>query len=242
MKNKIYQIVMAVFLSLFALENIAQNVPVAVKSAVDIVSPNGVDTIEPAPLSGFYAVRDKGQVYYVTQDGGHILFGELINVRTKVNYSARMRRANVVETLDKHRDRMISFAPKDEKYRVVVVTDVNCGYCRKFHAHMPTLHRMGIRVDYLMVAFQGGDAGYDSSVSVWCAADRKKALTVAKSGGRVKPLKCKNPIDDNRALVSGLGTRGTPHIFLPNGADINGYVAPDELLARLREITMSQDG
>ena len=217
-----------------ALESSADKIPAAVKSVVDLVSPEGVDAIKVSPLPNFYAVRYGNRNYYVADDGEHIFIGDLINVRDKVNYAERMRRQNNAATLAKLRSKMISFVPENEKYRVVVATDVNCGYCRKFHAHMPTLHRMGIGVDYILISFQGGDAGYDASVSVWCAADRRKALDAAKSGRRVKPNKCSHPLEENERLMSSLGMRGTPHIFLPDGTGIGGYVKPERLLAELR--------
>ena len=215
----------------------AKPVPEAVEKTIQTISPGKVDGVTPSGLPGFYEVRKGAFIYYVSDDGEHVLYGDIINMRSRVNYTKEARQKHVLSELKTIKDRLITFAPKKEKYRIVVVTDINCGYCRKFHADMPTLHRLGIRVDYLPVAYQGGDKGYDASVSVWCSPDRKQAMHTAKTGGYVKSAECKHPLEENSDFANALGMRGTPFMFLPDGSVVGGYVPPERLLVRLQEIS-----
>ena len=88
----------------------------------------------------------------------------------------------------------IVFAPANPKYTVSVFTDVECGYCRKLHSEIAEYNRQGIAVQYLAFPRMGlGSDDYKKMVSVWCAPDRRKALTDAKTdqpgarAGRARP-------------------------------------------------------
>ncbi len=75
------------------------------------------------------------------------------------------------------------FAPPNPKYTVTVFTDIECGYCRKLHSEIAEYNRQGIAIEYLAFPRMGlGSEDYRNMVSVWCASDRRKALTDAKNG------------------------------------------------------------
>ena len=88
---------------------------------------------------------------------------------------------------------------------------------------------------YLFVPRSGPETpSYFKAEQVWCAADRKAALTQAKLGsGFEGDASCKNPVLDQLKLAAQLGLRGTPAIILPDGELIPGYQTPDELLKAL---------
>lgn len=132
-------------------------------------------------------------------------------------------------------DRMISYEPKSEKYRIIVFTDIHCGYCRKLHGELPALLDGGVRVDYIPIALFKGERGYKRTVSMWCAPDRNKALHMAKLGGKIWEAKCDNPIDENIKLSKKVGVTGTPYIIMPDDSVIRGAVSAEELIARLEK-------
>lgn len=240
MRSIPYLIVSTLFFALSFPSLIAANkeVPVEVNKAIKQFTGDDTALIEPSAVEGFYAVRTGGGiVFYVSADGRHIFYGELMDVREKINYTKRMEREFALELLGElGEDRIISYIPAKEKYRAVVFTDPNCGFCRKFHAQMPRLLSQGVRIDYVMIALQGGDSGFDRTVSIWCAPDRNRAMDVAKAGGAVKPAKCDHPLKENQILSAKLNVRGTPSIFLPNGVKIGGYLPPDRLVEALQEV------
>ena len=68
-------------------------------------------------------------------------------------------------------------------------------------------------------------------VSVWCAADPKKALTDAKSDRAVPARECENPVAMEYRLGQRMGLTGTPMILASDGSMLGGYLPP----AKLRE-------
>ena len=66
--------------------------------------------------------------------------------------------------------------------------------------------------------------------AVWCAADRRQALTDAKNDVQIASKKCKNPVEDEYLLGQKFGVRGTPGIYTETGEELPGYVPPDELI------------
>ena len=82
---------------------------------------------------------------------------------------------------------MIVYGPPTSKMTVTVFTDVDCGFCRKFHSQIADLNKAGVRVRYLMFPRTGpGTESWKKAEQVWCANDRRDALTRAKRGETIK--------------------------------------------------------
>jgi thiol:disulfide interchange protein DsbC len=207
-----------------------------VTDALHTLVPNlKVDSVEPAPINGFYEVLAGGQVVYVSTDGKYLLQGGLYDLSTKKDLTeSKLARARKT-ALDKvPASKRIVFAPKDPKYTVSVFTDIDCGYCRKLHSQIEEYNQQGIAVEYLWFPRSGlNTPSYDKAVSVWCAVDRKKAFTEAKGGAEPKAAKCDNPIAEEFDLGTRLGVNGTPSIYAPNGTQIGGYLTPEQMRAKL---------
>lgn len=194
------------------------------------------DRIGPAPMEGFAEVLVGAQVVYVSLDGQYLLDGQVIEVPTRRNLSEAARgevRRDLLANVSED-ERIIFPAKGTRKHRVLVFTDIDCGYCRRLHQQMAEYNELGIEVDYLMFPRGGiGSASYDKAVSVWCADDRNAALTAAKAGRDPKPAQCSNPIEDHYELGRTVGVTGTPALVAEDGTLIPGYVPPDSLAQRL---------
>ena len=195
-----------------------------------------IESINPAPIPGFREVIATGQVVYVSDDGKYLLQGELLDIAGKRNLSDAALskvRGEVLKTLPMA-DRIV-FAPAGTpRHKVVVLTDIECGYCRKFHSEIAEINRRGIEVEYLAFPRAGlGSADYRKMVSVWCADDRKKALTDAKNDRAVPSKTCKTPVDMQYNAGLRMGLEGTPMILSEDGQQLGGYLPPDALLQRL---------
>ena len=193
-----------------------------------------IDSIDPAPIAGFYEVVVGSHVVYVSADGRYMLQGDLIDLNTRLSLTEPRRRAAqraAIESLGE--DKMILFKPEKVKHKVTVFTDIECGYCRKLHSEIDQYLGEGIEVRYLMYPRAGvGSSAYKKAVAVWCADDRNSALTEAKAGKSIEMKTCDNPVDEHMELAASLGLRGTPFIVLENGQVQPGYV-PAKQLARL---------
>ena len=204
-----------------------------------------VDRIDPAPFPGFRQVVAGGQVVYVSDDGKYLVQGQVLDVasRTDLSEAAMARvRAGVLETLPMA-ERIVFPAQGETKHRIVVLTDVECGYCRKFHEEIAEHAKRGIEVQYLAFPRAGlGSEDYRKMVSVWCAPDRRKALTDAKAGRNVPTRTCTTPVDRQYNAGKRMGLEGTPMILTEQGEFVGGYLAPDLLVQRLEQVAAERAG
>ncbi|MDP0589670.1 MAG: thioredoxin fold domain-containing protein [Candidatus Endonucleobacter bathymodioli] len=201
-----------------------------------------IKTIEKSPIPGLYTVIiDDGYVFYISDDGNHIIRGDIIDIKdgNSLNLTEAIRNQETSKQLSMLNPHdMIIFAPKGEiKGVVYAFTDVDCGYCRKLHKEVPMLNKMGIELRYL--AYPRGGAkvpAYKKMVSAWCSDDRKTAISNLKNGLSIKEKNCTNPIDQQVKLGTLLGVSGTPALFLEDGRRISGY-RPAKEIARIMGIS-----
>ena len=205
------------------------------KSKVEKAIPGlKVTSVADSVVDGIYEVdSNNDQMIYVSADGKSFLVGDIYQVERNglVNVSEKKReekRAAILASIDK-KD-FISFAPKETKKRIMVFTDIDCGYCRKLHQEIPRLNELGIQVDYLAYPRAGvGSKSYDKAVSAWCGDDPRARLTDAKNGKAIPDKVCANPVAAQHELGQRLGVTGTPAIMLENGEIIRGYMPADAL-------------
>ncbi|HEX7034397.1 MAG TPA: DsbC family protein [Pseudomonadales bacterium] len=194
-----------------------------------------IERVTGTPVSGIYALEiSGGTVYYGTADGRYLFAGDLYELGDDdlVNLAevgrAEMRRKLLASV---PRDEMVIFSPKGRaKAAVNVFTDVDCGYCQRFHQEVPALNRMGIEVRYLAWPRAGiGSRSYDKIVSAWCSDDPNAAITRLKAQQAIPPATCPNPVADQFELGRELGVTGTPAIILEDGTLLPGYMPAEEL-------------
>ena len=206
------------------------------RDAVRSIDPNiAIEQVSPAPMPGFQAVIVGGQVLYVSNDGKYLIQGSLYDVGARRDLGEDAMKRVRVELLRSVpvADRIV-FAPKDPKYTVTVFTDVECGYCRKFHSQIAEYNKLGIAVEYLAFPRMGlGSEDFRKMVAVWCAPDRRKALTDAKNDRNIPAGNCTNPVTMEYQLGRRAGLTGTPMVLAADGTQLGGYLAPEQLRAAL---------
>ena len=202
-----------------------------------------IDKVMDSGIPGIYMVAfSTGEVLYVNEDVSYMLRGELYKVdgpgrianQTEA-YLASQRETLLAEASMKD---MITYGSKGEsKGEVFVFTDVDCGYCRKFHQEIPRLNELGITVNYLAWPRAGEESQTGEIMSaVWCADDQLAAMTKAKfRDGVLDPADstCKTPIAEQLNLGRKLGVRGTPAVFLKDGKQVGGYLPADDLAKQM---------
>lgn len=204
---------------------------------------SGIDigSIEATPVPGLYEVVVGSQVVYFSADGRYLLQGELVDFKSKRSLTEARRsaiRRDIISSLDE--DRMIIFRPKKVRHVVTVFTDIDCGYCQKLHSQIDQYLAKDIEIRYLFFPRAGKDsASYKKAVSVWCADDRKQALTDSKNRRPVPEKTCDNPVDEHMKLAHQLGLRGTPYILFENGQSPPGYVGPEQMAQMLNQLEVS---
>ncbi len=197
------------------------------------------EDVGPSPIPGLYEVTMGGLIAYVSSDGKYLVSGNVYDLDTQVNLTASRRNAARAKALAAAReDQMIVFSPANAKMTVTVFTDIDCGFCRKFHSQIADLNKAGIRVRYMMFPRSGpGTESWRKAEGVWCSADRRDALTRAKRGEEVKAKACPgaSSIQTQYAMGEDLGVEGTPAIFTQAGDYVGGFMTPEQLVQVIQE-------
>lgn len=181
-----------------------------------------------------------GERIYITGDGSHFIAGDLYQVgaggvRNLTDIGRQADRLAMLETLDP--STLVVFSPKGPvKHRLLVFTDIDCGYCRRLHQEVETLLEGGVEVQYAAFPRAGiGSESYQKYVSVVCAKDPQAAMTEAKLGVDPDPATCENAVADQFRLGQQLGISGTPTLIFENGEMQPGYSPAAELVSRMNQ-------
>jgi thiol:disulfide interchange protein DsbC len=183
-----------------------------------------------SPVPGVYEVQViNGPLLFVHEQGEYLFQGGLLQVKETgivdtMEARQAVRRSEIFAA--RATEDMIIYKPEGESKAIMnVFTDVDCGYCRKFHQEVPELNAMGIEVRYLAFPRAGiPSRSYDKIAKAWCAEDPQDALTKVKSGRTVDAEVCEdNPVAEQYAFGSELGVTGTPAIIFMDGTLIPGY-------------------
>jgi len=206
-----------------------------VNAAIKRVMPNVTpDSVKLAPIPGLYEVIIGAKVLYISTDGKYLIEGDMFDLVKMKNVTETKRnvgRLKAVNDIDE--DTMIIFKPEKVKHVVTVFTDIDCGYCRKLHREINTYLDEGIEIRYLAYPRSGVNTpSYFKAVGVWCADDRKQALTDAKNGGKVLKTSadCKHPVKEHMAVADVVGVSGTPTLVFSDGHVIPGYLPAEKLI------------
>lgn len=226
-------------LSLFGLTlSVAHADEEAIRQALTKSMPSvKVGTVKPSEINGLFEVTVGGNIVYVSGDGKYLIQGHLVDVAARTDLTEEKlsgARKQALENLGV--DKMIVFKPKVSKYTVSIFTDIDCGYCRKLHSELDQYMAEGITIQYLFFPRAGkGSDSYHKAVSVWCADDRKAALTAAKKGETPPAKTCDNPVDEHMQLAEEFEVKGTPMMVTEKGNIFPGYLPAKQLAEALAD-------
>ena len=194
------------------------------------------ENISNSELDGFYEVaitNPQIDVLYISFDGRYVIQGAVTDLELMANLSSKRinsERKKILNSIDK--DKKIVFEAENEQYIIHVFTDVDCPYCAKLHSNMDRMNSLGITVKYLAspIAQLHPDA-QSAMEKIWCAEDKAIALHEYKTNRYLPDSPdCTNPVAEQLVISQQLGVNGTPSIFFENGANLPGYLEPEELL------------
>lgn len=192
--------------------------------------------LKSSPMEGLYAVHIGSQVFYISDDGKFLLSGDIYNTQTSENITDTERKIARIESLSElNSSSMITFSPTEYERSVTVFTDIDCGYCRKFHQQIDAVMNEGIQVRYIFFPRSGPDTeSWYKAQDVWCSTDQLQAITLAKQGKSLNSQKCFNdPIQQHYDLGRMFNVQGTPTMVTDTGEIIVGYLSAADLKDRL---------
>tara|TARA_Y100000768_G_scaffold118267_1_gene87359 strand:+ start:1827 stop:2537 length:711 start_codon:yes stop_codon:yes gene_type:complete len=234
------KLLLFIFLIIFSFESKSDELKII--SSLEKVLPEGmsIQGIKKSQIENLYIV-DIGdlQPLYVSQNGEFFFYGELYAINgaqleNTTKNEINLKRKKILDN-ELGADDFISFKSKNEKFKVVIFTDVDCGYCRKFHNEMADYNNLGITVNYVAFPRSGLESNsFNKIVTAWCSTNPNETMTQIKQGQEVALSLCEdNPVKKHYLLGQKIGITGTPAIIKSNGELLPGYLSPEELLSRL---------
>lgn len=190
-----------------------------------------ISSVAKTPYSGLYEVYLDGQLVYMDAKGQYVITGDVIELKTRTNLTqARLSKLQAVDWNVFPLDKAIKTVKGNGTRKLVVFSDVDCPFCRKFDAELAKVDNITVYTFLHPVEGLHPKAA-QMSKQIWCAPDRNKAWDdyierriVPDNDG-----KCANPVDDTVALGSKLNVSGTPTLFFANGVRIPGMVPAAQL-------------
>jgi thiol:disulfide interchange protein DsbC len=209
---------------------------VAIAAKMQGVKP---EDLHATPIPGIYELLRGTDAAYVSPDGKYAILGDLYETGSNNNLTeVRRRDARLKMLAAIPESQMVVFGPQTVKHTITVFTDMDCAYCRKLHSQISDYNKLGIKVRYIAYPRSGPNtASWSKAEQVWCATDRKTALTEAKLGKSLPNKICpNNPVAKEYQLGQDFNLQGTPTLILGDGEMISGYLAPPDLVQALKGV------
>lgn len=178
------------------------------------------------------------QPIYMLPDGEHVILGDIFNISEGEAQSTTEKDKDIFRKnkLITSNLETIDFLAKKEKYSLTVFTDVDCGFCRKFHNEIDQYNNLGISIKYLAFPRAGIDSeSYTKMVSAWCSDQADLSITLLKDNKSIPSNSCENSVAEQFELGRTLGITGTPALITQSGKLLPGYVPAQELLMLLQK-------
>ena len=200
------------------------------------------EDIHDSLLPGMYEIVLDSDVVYISRDGSYLIQGDVFDLRDRKNLTERRRaeaRADILASADPETMIVFSPAPEDVRHTVNVFTDIDCAFCRQLHREIDQINALGVKVRYLSYPRTGPDTeSWDKADRVWCDGDRQTAFTEAILMDTLPEATCDaTPVASHFQLGRQVSVLGTPTILTGDGVHLGGYLAPEELIAKLEALS-----
>jgi len=190
-----------------------------------------IASVTKTPYSGLFEVYLDGQLIYVDAKAQYVFAGDVIDLKNRTNLSqARLNQLQAVKWDTLPLNNALKTVKGKGERKLVVFSDVDCPYCRKFEAELDKVDN--ITVYTFLYPIEGlHPKAVQASKQIWCAPDRNKAWDDYITRGSVPSNdgKCANPVDATIALGGKLKVTGTPTLIFANGVRVPGMVPAAQL-------------
>ncbi len=190
-----------------------------------------ISLVKQTPYSGLFEVYLDGQLIYVDAKAQYVFAGDVIDLKNRSNLTqARLNQLQAVKWDTLPLNSAMKTVKGNGARKLVVFSDVDCPYCRKFEAELAKVDN--ITVYTFLYPVEGlHPKAVQTSKQIWCAPDRNKAWNDYIEDGKVpnNDGKCANPVDATIALGQRLRINGTPTLIFANGVRVPGMVPAAQL-------------
>lgn len=257
MKKSILLLSLVLTTPLHATKNITESLPSEAYNALAKVFPmeqlteqDEIRLEQVIPMnSKLYMVSLNDSVLAISEDGKHVISGDIVNLEKMVNYTDVAKNGSIKRSMSSLTQESYIRYPSSlpETKRVIYIfSDLTCGYCKLMHEEYSAINDAGIEIRVVPFLRNIGMDGventdnYKNTVGMMSILDevaRREMHDNLFAETSTKPLIAnKKGIDAiSTGIDSGVkaGLRGTPHIVLDDGRTLAGYIKADSILKEL---------
>jgi thiol:disulfide interchange protein DsbC len=196
-----------------------------------------IEEISKTPMPGVFEIRVQGnEIFYADPKGDFLIQGALIDTKQKRNLTEeRTEKLSAVPFDSLPLKFAITQVRGNGKRKLVVFSDPNCGYCKRFERDLQKIDN--VTLYHLMYPVLGEDSRLKSR-NIACAKDRAKTWNDWMLQGITPPtVSCDNHNID--AIVEfGRKNRinGTPTMFVADGTRVPGAIDAAQIEALLNAV------
>jgi thiol:disulfide interchange protein DsbC len=196
-----------------------------------------IEEISKTPMPGVFEIRVQGnEIFYADAKGDFLIQGALIDTKQKRNLTEeRTEKLSAVPFDSLPLKFAITQVRGNGKRKLVVFSDPNCGYCKRFERDLQKIDN--VTLYHLMYPVLGEDSRLKSR-NIACAKDRAKTWNDWMLQGITPPtVSCDNHNID--AIVEfGRKNRinGTPTMFVADGTRVPGAIDATQIEALLNAV------
>jgi thiol:disulfide interchange protein DsbC len=201
-----------------------------------------IDEVTKTPVPGLWEVRIGNDVVYTDADGNHLIQGEIIDARNKVNLTRqRIDKLTAIKFEQLPLKDAMVIKQGSGARRLAVFADPNCGYCKRLERDLVALKDVTIYTFLYPVLGPDSDT---KSRAIWCSKDSMKVWRDWMLDGTAPPRsmgQCSTAaIERNVGFGRKYRINGTPAIIFENGDRVPGAIPAAELAKRLDEAKKSK--
>lgn len=188
------------------------------------------DEITRTPVTGLWELRFGNEILYTDDKGEFLISGPIIETRTRRDLTAeRIDKLTAIQFANLPMKDAIVIKQGNGTRKVVVFSDPNCGFCKRFERDLAGLK------DVTLYTFLYPILGKDSqekSRNIWCAADPAKAWREWMVEGRTPPVamgRCDaTALERNKDLGQRHRIESTPTSVFEDGSRRSGALPANE--------------
>jgi thiol:disulfide interchange protein DsbC len=194
-----------------------------------------IDQISKTKIPGIFELRVGTDIFYSDAQGDYLIEGQLVDTKTGANLTEeRIAKLTAIDFASLPLKDAIVFKLGTGARKLVVFSDPNCGYCKKFERELSQIN--DVTVYTFLYPILGGDSP-EKSRDIWCAKDNTKAwrdwmvegTAPAKSIGQCDVA----ALQRNALMGRKHKIMGTPALVFEDGKRIPGAMAPEQIEKQL---------
>ncbi len=190
--------------------------------------------INKSPIENVYEVNVGRKIFYITNNGKYLVFGNIIDIDSKQNLTEkRIQELSKIDWNKLPLDKAIKIVNGNGSKKLAVFSDPECPYCKLFEKQVVSQLKDTTIYIFLFPLPMHANAKPDAA-RIWCSKDRAATWTKWMRDGVALPADTKcdtSALDD----VYKFGTDivqidGTPTLILANGQVLPGALPAEQLM------------